>query len=123
MIGERKIVISKIIKHEMENYLNLLKSFENYEDLYLFFSFANQKYNLNAPLTEKSIQDFFKKYTKCLNKKLFLIDLRNSYFIYLNKFQADIEINQINKFSSINFNGEYLELKKPARYAGLQLKV
>lgn len=105
-LKNNKITIDTKLSNNIKEYLKLSK-IENNQ--YLFFSFAGNKRNFNSPLTQKSIQDFFKKYTKHIDNNLSIIDLRNSYFQNLT-INSDIKIDKINSSNTIKNENEFLNI-------------
>lgn len=107
-INNKKIIINKFLFEDIDNYINKL-GLDN--DDYLFFSYSrgNKKNKIDKNLTVKSVEDLFNKYTKFLNKKYSINDLRNSY-----KFNNEnvININMINNHSETNWPGDYLSLSR-----------
>lgn len=110
IIGGNEIAINNNVGSGIKNYLESSYFVNLNNEAYLFFSFAGRKFNFSFPLTEKSIQDFFKKYFRSLNENLSIIDLRNSYFKNLHNFQLNIEINKINNPKIIKSDIDYLNL-------------
>lgn len=100
-INDKKIIINKLLFKDIDNYINKL-GLE--DDEYLFFSHShgNKKNKIDKNLTVKSVEDLFNKYTKFLNKKYSINDLRNSY-----KFNSKntMNIDMINNHSETNWPG------------------
>ena len=75
---------------------------------YLFYSHSPNKKDIKRPLTEKSVQNFFNKYKRTINKNLSINVLRNSYVANVYYSYLEYDIQKINTHKEISKNNNYL---------------
>lgn len=76
----KNLIIDKKIEN-IEVINNILEYYEKFKfsiDDFVFFSFSNNKINNNRPITEKSVQDIFKKYKNKEFENLSITDFRKT---------------------------------------------
>jgi integrase len=99
------IHVNKDVIKLLKFYLSILPANEN---CFLCFSFGAKKYNFSSCLTEKSIEEFFRKYSAILGRSLSIRDMRHSNFSNLITMPISFEIDKIHNRKYITLNGEFL---------------